>query len=1007
MEIAKDQALSAYVGGRDRSIREFAKQILDTLAPGQTPRGIVGKLDPNKCPYRGHGSYDRSQSRSFFGRESEIERVTRSICESVDNAVTSGGNANKRLIFVYGPSGTGKSSLIASGVLPKLAELDVIPNLGSEFHIVLQKDGSAPLRPRDMDKTFEDYAKEAGDRPCLIAIDQFEEVWPEYDKPVPPALKSIVNNIPFALKSFRKLAIVLCFREEYLAKMQTEFGKVKHFWNPEPISGLSMEAAEHCIRGPALLLGIHYTDELVAALVNQLAAQNQPDAGSERENFVEPVQLQIVCERLWKELEPGIETIHSSDLRDVCRKMDLIPSDSSTEGVDTLAEIFVTYVTVGFLESAVESISKKDAAKACRYDDTERIYFALLQFVGEAQKRESLKVHKEAGGDWVGRLPITIVNELTNEHLLRASRVRNETEFELIHDRLVGPVVKKRDKLGLLYAVNSLDSAMAKVRRERKDLNGWFENYEPLIKDLTEFKKFEGLKVEEAEFVLRSALVYPAQKHSDLVDWGETVAAQHPSVLARVLKDAYCIRPAEQGGQKVKEEEKQVRGLQEARVRVNASILLREKSLQARLGREVLEELLIDLEAVCRTTKDDAQLEEMCLTLASCVHRETGDPPCDHLESILAEAGERARISSRNLLWMRDKVDMDVGGCFVRYWKSLPVIVRGWLTMRLYLLRLKQASVRMTFVVIITSIITGCGAAMMYAIWALSGSSFTQQTTSHGTGVGLFHGFFGGIVWGFSLSLATLFYWLILRGRRIKNTLSHWINGVILTGIAGLLAGLILISLLTTVYELQSKIAAGWLQPGSLDGPAGLFGFTDGGTGAGWIFPIYGFFLGLGVGWSMLSLYHDGKFQEFVSELGKEPTDRQLKTGKQLSNWASKILWRVFLKSAPVAFAMLLAGIVTFNLYSNKNKFTNGNLDCAPRQWSRPSRCNVAEKTGDEVTEGNPIAPLEWRATGTSVIIYFGAYSLISGYLLALLTIRFGVEVPEDKSFLGGLGSDV
>jgi hypothetical protein len=958
------QACIAFTGDRREKIRDFAKSIYETLEPSRSAPPPTGSLKHSECPYRGLSSYDGSQSDRLYGRHAEIGNLSESIYQSVEETNGSERNANKRLFFIYGPSGTGKTSLISAGV---------VPALGNHFHTV------GPYRLSELSKSFVDYAKEADGESCVIALDQFEELWAESDKAIPAELFKRINEdgIHGALNRYRNLVILLSFREEYLAKMQELFQAMNSYWNRHVVRGLKKEAAEECIRGPAKERGIEYEDKLVSALVNGLAMdEDQIGEDGSRPSYVEPVELQIVCERLWRELPEGIPSIHSSHLRQVCTQMNLLEGGSGAERVDELAATFVNYATQGFLDSTVKMVSATEAAKACNYDDPDRIYFALLQFVSDSNKRVSLNIHREAGGEWVGRLPIRIVKELTDNRLLRAVNVRGELRFELIHDRLAVPISAKKERLGLLYAVNSLDSAMTKVKRERKDFRGWFEDYEPLIKDLTEFKMFEGLNSEEAEFVFRSALVYDARKQDDLEAWARTVAEQHPTVLAKVLHDAFGV------------------GQQNGRVRINAAILLRHQWLQSKLGRDQLLTILTALDRVCRAITDDAELEELCYTLASCPHPEPGEAGCNHIDHVLSSVSEGTGISSRNLLWMRDKVDMTAGGCFVKRWKSLSAAHRAWLMFKLYVLRLRQSFVRMTFIIVISAIVTGIGAGAMYAFWGVSGSSFTQASASSGAEQGIFHGFFGGITWGFTLSLATLIYWLILRGRRIEKTFSHWFGGVALSTVAGFLGGVALAVMVLAVDTPESMQSAGWLYHIQDFSNRYVNAFQL--TKAGWIFPIYGTFLGMGVGWSMLNLYHDKGFRSFVGTLG------QLTNGKQLRHWTSSILARVFVKSWPVAIGMAAAGLAMVFLFQTKC------LDCAPYQRNWPSRCvspdpkrQIAEQ-GPAATGELPIAPLEWRALGTSVIIYFGAYSLTVGYLLALLTIRFGVEVPEDKSFLGG-----
>jgi hypothetical protein len=957
------QACAAYTGERDEKIREFARSIFETLEPGKAPPVPTGYLKHGECPYRGMSSYDGSQSDRLYGRQSEIGRLSEAIYQSIQERDGADRHFNKRLFFIYGPSGTGKTSLVSAGVLPALAD---------DFHTV------GPHRLSDLNKSFVEFAQEANGRPCVIAIDQFEELWAESDKVIPEELSRKIkeNGIHRALNNYRNLVILLSFRQEYLAQMQELCETMEGYLNRHVVRGLDKDAAEECIRGPAKERNIDYDHRLVKALVDGLATEEtQINDDGFRRSYVEPVELQIVCDRLWRELPEGIPLIHSADLRRVCLQLDLLNGGTGSDRVEELAARFVNYATQGFLDSTVKLVSETEAAKACHYNDPERVYFALLQFVSDSNKRISLNVHKVGDGEWVGRLPIRIVRELTDNRLLRAV---SEVKFELIHDRLTIPVSAKKERLGLLYAVNSLDSAMSKVRRERKDFQGWFENYEPLIKDLTDFKKFEGLNPEEAEFVFRSALVAEARKQDDLQAWTHVLAEQHPQVLAKVLHDAFC---AEQ---------------QNSRVRINASILLRQPWLQSKLGRDEMFRILSALEKICRITTNDAELEELCHTFATCMQPEPGENDCRHIDQVLTSAGPDTSISSRNLLWMRDKVNMAAGGCFARRWQAIPTPQRAWLMLRLYVLRFRQAFVRMAFIVVISAIVTGLGAAAMYAFWGISGSSFTQATTVSGAEQGLFHGFFGGITWGCALSLATLVYWLVFRGRHIEKSFSHWLGGVTLSAFAGLLGGVILAFMILGVDEPTSLRSAGWLiDPLTMNEYTNAFVITK----VGWIYPIYGLFLGFGVGWSMLNLYHDGHFRGFVVK------QEQLKSGQQFLKWTSNILWHALLKSGPVALGMILAGASMIVLFHAKN------LDCAPYQWEgRPSVCpaQTQAQTEEQSKEQepamkHPIAPLKLRALGTSVIIYTGAYSLMVGYLLALLTIRFGVEVPEDKSFFGTL----
>ncbi len=200
---------------------------------------------------------------------------------------------------------------MASGVIPWLAHEDKV-------HI------AGPLQLRAMKKNFEGYAAEAEGKPCVIAIDQFEEIWPEYGQELPPDTKKLVDNITTALNQFDKtLAIVLSFREEYLAKIEGHFRPLEDYWCRHAVRPLSRGDADDCIRGPAAELDIFYEDRLAAALVRALSkTADSRGPNGEEVIYVEPVELQIVCERLWNEMDEEVQDIHSADLLKACNRLD-------------------------------------------------------------------------------------------------------------------------------------------------------------------------------------------------------------------------------------------------------------------------------------------------------------------------------------------------------------------------------------------------------------------------------------------------------------------------------------------------------------------------------------------------------------------------------------------------------------------------------------------------------------------------------------------------------------
>ena len=84
-----------------RSGFELPKLILTWPAPPELPAV--------PCPYPGMRPYDADDAGGFHGRDTEIAELIGRL------------RAGEREIFVIGPSGSGKSSLVTAGVLPRLA----------------------------------------------------------------------------------------------------------------------------------------------------------------------------------------------------------------------------------------------------------------------------------------------------------------------------------------------------------------------------------------------------------------------------------------------------------------------------------------------------------------------------------------------------------------------------------------------------------------------------------------------------------------------------------------------------------------------------------------------------------------------------------------------------------------------------------------------------------------------------------------------------------------------
>ncbi len=109
------------------------------------------------CPYRGLEPFRPEHHQWFFGRTALVETVIDRLAEC--------GAAGHPVVLV-GPSGSGKSSLFGAGVIPMLEQ--------GGLRSLLLTPGRDPLGELTARLAT---AEDASDRPDVLVVDQFEELF--------------------------------------------------------------------------------------------------------------------------------------------------------------------------------------------------------------------------------------------------------------------------------------------------------------------------------------------------------------------------------------------------------------------------------------------------------------------------------------------------------------------------------------------------------------------------------------------------------------------------------------------------------------------------------------------------------------------------------------------------------------------------------------------------------------------------------------------------------------
>ncbi len=246
----------------------YLRHLRDT--PQQTISETPNKPNFSGVPYRGLMALDESDAPIFFGRDAETLEVL--------NRVES-----KRLVFVLGASGSGKSSLVAAGVLPKLRErgwriVRFVPGDDPFYSVARALVSQVPemgVKPTDYLTEARKLADTLGAKPTnlaeqialtlpkvkvLLFIDQFEEVF--------TLAANNPNQTTFiqAIRSSSKnLTLLLTMRADFYGAALPHFEELKQeaygLTRPSPFALYEM------IIRPAELAGLKWDDGLAKQIV--------------------------------------------------------------------------------------------------------------------------------------------------------------------------------------------------------------------------------------------------------------------------------------------------------------------------------------------------------------------------------------------------------------------------------------------------------------------------------------------------------------------------------------------------------------------------------------------------------------------------------------------------------------------------------------------------------------------------------------------------------------------
>lgn len=390
-------------------------------------------------PYVGTRPFKRGET--IYGREQETS-------ELLDLLIA------ERIVMLYSPSGAGKSSILNAAILPKMEEngFEVLPvmrvnhepppgveqdkNFNRYIYSLLvcmeeavppdkrfPQDEIAALRLRQYLTQSRERARELNpdyddSRARLLVIDQGEEVITiaptERDQK-----QEFFNQLGEALRD-RNNWLLFSLREDYVARLDSYIKPIPTgFATRYRLRLLQVEAALPAIQKPPLQHDVIFTEEAAHKLADDLRKMQvqQADGTSEEQLglYVEPVQLQVVCRRLWSSLERDDNEIGLDDIERI--------GDVNTALADYYSlQVATVAAKTGVRERAIrEWFDRKLITK-------QNIRGQVLLAPGKSDGLEN-----------------TAIYEMERTYLVRSEKRGGSTWFELAHDRLIFPVRENND----------------------------------------------------------------------------------------------------------------------------------------------------------------------------------------------------------------------------------------------------------------------------------------------------------------------------------------------------------------------------------------------------------------------------------------------------------------------------------------------------------------------------------------------------------------------------------
>ena len=370
---------------------------------------VAATIDANS-PYLGLASFTAETSKNFYGRKKLVESLLQEL--EKDN-----------LIFLLGASGSGKSSLVKAGMIPKLIQSNINKKPFIELSFVPSDDPfgyffeKLPIPPSEKINLYEkseiynnkvnlhsiiERVRLGKNDSWLIFIDQFEEILTTTSKEEGLLFIQFLDNLIGSLRKSQdnSIKLILAMRTDFLDQFMNAFPDFvvtiqsdgsKPFSYITPMTDRELKLV---IKNPAATHGVNVEQDLIEEMIGDFRGKSRSL----------PL-LQYTLDLLWEK----------DDLTDRLLNQE-------------------TYEDIGKVGGALQ----QQAEKIYQYFESqgqgkavESIFIQLVTITSDG-KRVSKRKNKSGFNDELGK----IVDELVKEYRLLVSG-RQPNMVEIAHEALI------------------------------------------------------------------------------------------------------------------------------------------------------------------------------------------------------------------------------------------------------------------------------------------------------------------------------------------------------------------------------------------------------------------------------------------------------------------------------------------------------------------------------------------------------------------------------------------